>query len=339
MSSGQLYGWDSAGNAWTRLLCNADGELLIDPLAIFEDVPSDGEMAKAPTSNWAYVHENDTEAHHDIYTDGDARGAINNVLNSNGRLIMDLFCQYYNLRDIAFFQLKKSATDGRPIYFDTFDGDPSLYVYAYQGGVGAVDTQLKIHYNNDYRVAIHTEIFQAAMALYLEEAPTDGEVEKAPTSNWAHDHEADESIHFAKYTDLEAQQAVNLDGDLYLSIPGYALSPVFPHIDPHTNTNAGSYIAMSDDRRVTCAVMLPHGATVTACYVKGNAGSSDSTWILKRAIMSTQSLSTLATANVGTEDTAIDNAVIDNASYVYLITIADLKDTDQVDFIRIRYTL
>jgi len=46
-----------------------------------------------------------------------------------------------------------------------------------------------------------TEIF--------EDEPTDNEHGKAPTSNWAHDHDANADAHHVRYTDAEARAAIN----------------------------------------------------------------------------------------------------------------------------------
>jgi len=45
------------------MLVNAAGKLIIDPSEILENTPTDGEVAKAPTSNWAYDHNADLGAH------------------------------------------------------------------------------------------------------------------------------------------------------------------------------------------------------------------------------------------------------------------------------------
>lgn len=47
----------------------------------------------------------------------------------------------------------------------------------------------------------------------LEDTPTDDEAEKAPTSNWAHDHAANASAHHTKYTDAEAVSAMGAKAD------------------------------------------------------------------------------------------------------------------------------
>jgi len=70
-----LHGWDSINEVWVKLLCNAEGKLIIDPSEIFEDVPTDNEHGKAPTSDWAYDHKADASAHHVRYSDADAQAA------------------------------------------------------------------------------------------------------------------------------------------------------------------------------------------------------------------------------------------------------------------------
>jgi len=60
----QLYAWDTVTVAWVKLLCNAAGKLIIDPSEILEDTPTDGEVGKAPTSNWAHDHADLPNVHH-----------------------------------------------------------------------------------------------------------------------------------------------------------------------------------------------------------------------------------------------------------------------------------
>jgi len=52
----------------------------------------------------------------------------------------------------------------------------------------------------------------AAITDHLEDSPANGEVTKAPTSNWAFDHNANVSAHHTKYTDAEAVAAVAAAG-------------------------------------------------------------------------------------------------------------------------------
>jgi len=60
----QLWGWDAANSVWRKILVNAEGKLIVDPSELFEDTPTDGETGKGPTSNWAYDHEHNPDAHH-----------------------------------------------------------------------------------------------------------------------------------------------------------------------------------------------------------------------------------------------------------------------------------
>lgn len=57
-----MQGWD--GTQWVNVLVNAAGKLIIDPSEILEDTPTDGEVGKAPTSNWAHDHADLPDIHH-----------------------------------------------------------------------------------------------------------------------------------------------------------------------------------------------------------------------------------------------------------------------------------
>ena len=50
----QAWGWYPAGKVWVQVQCAIDGKLVIDPTALFEDVPTDGVFNMGPTSNWAH---------------------------------------------------------------------------------------------------------------------------------------------------------------------------------------------------------------------------------------------------------------------------------------------
>lgn len=67
----ELWGWDSVGGAWVKLLCNAAGKLIIDPSEILEEPPTDGEVGKAATSNWSHDHDADPDAHHAAFVAAD----------------------------------------------------------------------------------------------------------------------------------------------------------------------------------------------------------------------------------------------------------------------------
>lgn len=62
----KLKGYDSTGEVWRNVLVDATGRLIIDPSAILEDTPTNGEVEKAPTSNWAYDHEHNVSNPHSV---------------------------------------------------------------------------------------------------------------------------------------------------------------------------------------------------------------------------------------------------------------------------------
>jgi len=75
---------------------------------------------------------------------------------------------------------------------------------------------VKLQCNADGKLVIDpSEIF--------ENPPTDGEEGKAPSSNWAYDHNADTAAHHTRYTDVEARAAI---GNLFDSV-SYMLKDLF----------------------------------------------------------------------------------------------------------------
>lgn len=64
MPGAYLWGWCDDPAGWVKILVTPGGKLIIDPTEIFEEVPTDGEAGKAPTSNWAHDHDADPDAHH-----------------------------------------------------------------------------------------------------------------------------------------------------------------------------------------------------------------------------------------------------------------------------------
>lgn len=339
MPGGYLYGWNDAAGAWVKVQCNAIGEMQIDADLIFEDVPTDNELSKAPTSNWAYDHENDVAAHHVRYTDAEARTAIGDILDSDGKLISDLDCNYKELLNIndLWFKLNEAATYRGRMFCNATAA--KFEIYTYQTGVGFGNTSIIIRRTDHTVYMLHEDNLQQYMSLYLEENPTNGEDKKAPTSNWAYDHDADADAHHVKYTDAEAQAACNLDGDLYLSIPGLAFRPTNPDTDQYHLSVNGKLTMDQDGVTVYCPVILPDGATVTACLVDGSAGLTDETWTLWRIAHSDQSTAFMGQAAGNTEDTSISNAVIDHSLYSYVISLTNMYTADELYYARLKYTL
>ncbi len=339
MPSGHLYGWDESGNDWVKVECNADGKLYVDATLILENPPTEDEASKAPSSEWAYDHWKDVSAHHVKYTDVESRAAIFNILNQWGQVTGNFNFNGKGIVKLRSFELDSFTESISKMYFFG-DGDGSQIKSYGLDDLGAYTNLNWLIFNGvTYVSVIRTDTFQAALDDYLEESPTDGVSDKAPTSNWAYDHENDSSIHFPKYTDLEAQQAVNLDGDLYLSLPGLSFVPKYPHTDAHQYFVDGSMRIEAAGIDVRCAVILPEGCTVTAVIVDGDAGAASQTWTLLRVLRDGRSSVNMESATVQTEDTSISYATIDNITYLYLITCLGLTTNDVIYNARIKYTL
>jgi len=65
----QIWGWCSDPEGWVKILANSEGKLIIDPSEILQNDPQDGQIAKAPTSNWAYDHKSNLNAHGSKYSE------------------------------------------------------------------------------------------------------------------------------------------------------------------------------------------------------------------------------------------------------------------------------
>ena len=339
MASAFLYGWDETGEDWVKVECNADGKLHIDATLILEDSPTDGELLKAPTSNWAFDHNANAAAHHVKYTDVESRAAIGDIFDSSGKLLSNLDCNYNQLRQASRFELKLSAAHDKYTMWFPADGSQNIEVICREIGVGYLSTKISLYDGSAYQQVIDQGTFQTNLALFLEGSPTDGVVNKAPTSNWAFDHNANASAHHAKYTDADAQAAVNLNGDLFMAIGGIAFKVFNPDTDQHHYNVDGTLIIDEDDVSINTPIILPHGCTVTACLVAGNAGATSQTVSFFRVDNTTHGSALLAQAAVGTEDTSIVNAVIDNENYHYCINITLLDTADEIYYARIKYTL
>ena len=108
-------GWDSANNVWRKVLVNDQGKLIIDPSEIFEDPPADGEVGKAPTSNWAHDHNANASAHHARYTDAEALMAW-----ANASLV--LTAGTYTSQDVAGKGILVLDTSGGDINLEGLSG-------------------------------------------------------------------------------------------------------------------------------------------------------------------------------------------------------------------------
>ena len=60
-----LWGWHPATNTWIPLQVAANGSLVIDPTALFENPPTEDETEKGASSEWSFDHDADPIAHQD----------------------------------------------------------------------------------------------------------------------------------------------------------------------------------------------------------------------------------------------------------------------------------
>ena len=100
MAAGYLYGWDAVNSKWVKMVCDADGYLKVDPGELFENPPIEDESKKGPTSEWAFDHADDADAHHARFTDLEARTAC----KLNGTL-------YWSCPGISFISAVPATDD------------------------------------------------------------------------------------------------------------------------------------------------------------------------------------------------------------------------------------
>ena len=84
MPGAYLFGFDVDTGAKVKVICTAEGKLLIDPTLILENPPTEDESKKAPTSEWAFDHKANASDHHAKYTAANAREAINDIFGADG---------------------------------------------------------------------------------------------------------------------------------------------------------------------------------------------------------------------------------------------------------------
>ena len=171
---------------------------------------------------------------------------------------------------------------------------------------------------------------------WFEDTPSDNEIEKGPTSNWAFDHKAAPNDHHTKYTDAEAR-AVHSP----MSIP----APAFvPGRDTHDWSidclTVRNYTALTM-QYFHALVILPDGVTVAKVTLYGFRNDELATLELSlrrgdRAgnfvPMVTVTADWTTGYSSGYSDT-IDYATIDNANYIYGFRLG-LDPNDDVNDVR-----
>ena len=173
----------------------------------------------------------------------------------------------------------------------------------------------------------------------FEEVPTNNEVGKAPTSNWAFDHKADASAHHVKYTDAEARAAVGYNGTKYWSCPGIHFDALNPDVSDITKNSSGYIIIDAGDVNIIAQVSLPHGAVLSSAVARGNAGAASKYWTLERITLTDKTKISIASANINTSHMGPQYLTVDNTLYGYYIITTPLAATDEVYGAMITYTI
>jgi len=119
MAFAKIAGLEASTGKWRPLICNSDGKLIIDPSEILEDTPTDGEMGKAPTSNWA----------HDHCSDPDVHTALNRLEVRTGLAVGTVFS---GLSQISRDWGDMAAAPNGDVYASVYNGD----IYVRSGGTG-----------------------------------------------------------------------------------------------------------------------------------------------------------------------------------------------------------
>jgi len=190
-----------------KIQCDANGYLKVDATGILENPPTEDEDKKAPTSEWAFDHDADASAHHARYTNSEARGAINDLFDSSGNVLFNMPVNRKWLLNVEALSFSGESTGpGAGVWY--YNSYTALFSFLGKDRGGSnQNVVLRVFNGTVYTSVIREDTFQANLALFLENPPTEDEDEKAPTSEWAFDHAANAAAHHAKYTDAEAVAA------------------------------------------------------------------------------------------------------------------------------------
>jgi len=317
MAGTYLYGWDSVNSKWVKLVCDATGKLKIDPTLILENPPTEDLATKAATSEWSYDHWKDASAHHAKYTDAESRASINNVIGSDGKMDANLTFDNRLILGVHtfYFSGQYSLSALGSVAYLAHEGNFKFWGKSRLSAF--IDTIIKVHKTDHYVNIIDAEVLAADILT--------------------HKNIAD--AHHAKYTDLEAQTAVNMNGNLYWSCNGFHFDASNPATDDITKITSGYIIINANGIYLVASVFLPNGATVTSCKVYGNVAASAEDWSLIRLRLSDKATYSMGTAVINTEDTSISYETIDNSLYAYYINTSSMDTNDEVWGARIKYTL
>lgn len=179
----------------------------------FDDTPGDGEVTRGPTCNWAYDHENDPDNHHADFQAADAVTAMGAKAAGNP-LHHDAFVPEL-LEDIEFGKDLDANVRLDLNFYSSTSVQPTFQLIRGSGWSGALQ-----FYNNSIgdilfqqgSITTMTLKYNAGVEGIWDDTPTNGQVQKGVTSDWAFDHDADAAAHHSKYLDADAVSAMGAKG-------------------------------------------------------------------------------------------------------------------------------
>ena len=354
-------GWDATAKVWRKLVCNAAGKLIIDPSEILEDNPTDNEVGKAPTSNWAFDHKADASAHHTKFTitehDTPDRHALANLdplvcseAEADSKISThkaDASAHHSRYTDAESRAAIGNLLDSNGVMLKTlnagYNSIDKVYGLIFKGSPTATRYTLLTNWDDDNIIRVvgyasaggyqpaYIDIFNGTGYERVVVVPV------MDAAILAHKNIAD--AHHSRYTDAEAKAAVGYNGTKYWSCPGIHFDPMTPASEDITKTNEGSIVANATGIYLKAAVSLPHGATVTSAIVNGNASSESNTWELYALKLSDRSRTQMAWNYINSADNSITQAAVDNSTYAYFLRTSSLAAADEIWGAKITYTL
>lgn len=161
-----LFGFSEVDGAKTKVLCTAEGKIIIDPTLILEDDPTENESTKAPTSKWAFAHKALSSAHHTKFTAANARAAINDQFSSTGLMLRSLYCNFKTLRDVLSIMLTTSGAQNVRIYIDQKAGEPAFQVRAWDSVLGYIGVDFTIYNGTVYEKVATEPYVDSKVAIF-----------------------------------------------------------------------------------------------------------------------------------------------------------------------------
>lgn len=131
-----IYGYYPTDDEWLPIKVDSNGRVIVDPSLLFENPPTEDETKKGPSSEWAFDHAADPDAHQDT---GGKPGLNKETLTGNKTLTpwTDYIHQHldnnHTTRIVTLATAGASAGD-RFVILSTQDYNNSAYIDVQQGG-------------------------------------------------------------------------------------------------------------------------------------------------------------------------------------------------------------